>query len=126
MSKSLYSILSLRGSKQESASTVDIKLTDQHERSSIRKEPSTFNVNRIDGDHMQVFWLRTLTCILVPIFVTCYYAGLWAYWIKGYDDSGPVSSGPSAGRWAYYIWYALPTSTRDGRSTTKPLTVASY
>ncbi|KAJ9609031.1 hypothetical protein H2200_006802 [Cladophialophora chaetospira] len=108
MSKSLYSIVSLRGPRQESESTIDIKLRDRNGDDSIQRKPSSaYGLDNADGHQMQVFWLRTITCICVPIFVTGYYAGLWAYWINGFDGSGPVPSGPSAGRWAFYIWFVV-------------------
>jgi hypothetical protein len=109
MSKSLYSVVSLRGPRQESESTVDIGLTDRTgDEFTGGKQSSAYHVGQVDGDRMRVFWLRTTTCICVPILVTGYYAALWVYWIKGYDDLGPVPSGPTAGRWAYYIWCVPP------------------
>ncbi|KAK5559818.1 hypothetical protein LTR46_001567 [Exophiala xenobiotica] len=55
------------------------------------------------GELLPRFWLRTLTCTVVPLLITAYYAGLYAYWILRYDDGGPMAQGPPAGRWAYYI-----------------------
>jgi hypothetical protein len=62
------------------------------------------DINSGDGDCLKVFWLRTLTCAFVPVFVAGYYAGLWAHWICQYDAGGPVPRGPEGGRWAYYTW----------------------
>jgi hypothetical protein len=105
MSKSFYSVLSSRGSEKSSSHVIDGNHRDQYEFQSVLPASDTDQtLNCSNGDSMRVFWLRTLTCILVPVFVTGYYAGLWAYWIQGYDDDGPVPVGPPAGRWAYYIW----------------------
>ncbi|KAK4942748.1 hypothetical protein LTR10_017508 [Elasticomyces elasticus] len=67
----------------------------------------TSDVKSNQPDLLQKYWLRTLSCIFVPLLVTGYYAGLYAYWILRYDDSGPVAQGPPAGRWAYYIWFVI-------------------
>lgn len=60
-----------------------------------------------DGSQAQLclYWSRTLTCIFMPLFITGFYCGIWAWWLNRYDDTGPVLSGPRGGRWAYYIWY---------------------
>ncbi len=78
-------------------------------RINLKKIGANEDSNNLHG-HGQLlprFWLRTLTCIFVPLLVTAYYGGLYAYWILRYDDGGPVAQGPPAGRWAYYIWCVL-------------------
>lgn len=58
-----------------------------------------------NGEHLRLFWARTLTCIVAPIFVTGYYAAVWARWLNRFDDQGPVAQGPANGRWVYYVWF---------------------
>ncbi|KIW09903.1 hypothetical protein PV08_11679 [Exophiala spinifera] len=107
MSKALYSVVSLRGAKQDSEVLSDENSTRYGSNATMHEPSSAFAIDSPDGDRMQVFLLRTVTCICVPILMTGYYAGLWAYWIEGYDNSGPVPWGPPAGLWAYYIWFVV-------------------
>ncbi|KAK5451473.1 hypothetical protein LTS15_008238 [Exophiala xenobiotica] len=66
-----------------------------------------YHIGHGHGQLLPRFWLRTLTCTVVPLLITAFYAGLYTYWILRYDDGGPVAQGPPAGLWAYYIWFVV-------------------
>lgn len=59
----------------------------------------------LDGKHLRLYWARTISCVLSPIFVSGYYAAIWARWLNSYDDHGTVAQGPAHARWVYYIWF---------------------
>lgn len=60
-----------------------------------------------DGAYLRLFWARTLSCTLSPIFVSSYYALVWARWLNAYNDDGPFAQGPSGARWVYYVWFVV-------------------
>lgn len=92
------------------------QLDDSKHKSSHHEDKSTdfqtvFQIDPIqeekdfNGRYLRLFWARTLSCILSPIFVTGYYAAIWARWLNNFDDHGPVAQGPANGRWVYYVWF---------------------
>ena len=56
---------------------------------------------------MRVYWLRTLTCIFLPALIAFYYAIIWVFWIRSYDQKFPVAHGRVGGRWIYYSWFFI-------------------
>ena len=59
------------------------------------------------GDPLQNYWLRTLTCIFLPIMIAAYYAIIWVLWLQPYDSNSPVPHGRRGGRLVYYSWFVV-------------------
>ncbi len=59
------------------------------------------------GDKMQIYWLRTLTCIFGPLSMAVYYLFIYIYWLQSYAIDAAVVHGRRGGVWAYYSWFVV-------------------
>ena len=57
------------------------------------------------GDLMQIYWLRTVTCISVPALIAIYYAFIVTFWLQSYQENAAIDHGRRGGAWAYYSWF---------------------
>jgi hypothetical protein len=57
------------------------------------------------GQHLYVFYFRTLVGILGPIAVVGYFIAIWRIYLAPLDSTSTVSFGPPGAKWVFYSWF---------------------